>query len=160
MNINMIQPSDLQNKITTLQEKLPPILDDFKKYYVFLNKNPTYSEYQTIYANLTGNINSIASELSFISNDVITNAKSVGDALLKINTLIESEKNKNLELKSIESNINNEYNGSKIMIQEYKQIYNENYIKNVLIFIGIIISGTALVKVFGNKVTNTNTNIN
>ena len=156
----MIQPSDLQNKITTLQEKLPPILDDFKKYYVFLNKNPTYSEYQTIYANLTGNINSIASELSFISNDVITNAKSVGDALLKINTLIESEKNKNLELKSIESNINNEYNGSKIMIQEYKQIYNENYIKNVLIFIGIIISGTALVKVFGNKVTNTNTNIN
>ena len=152
----MILPSDLQNKITALQEKLPAVLDDFKKYYVFFNKNPTYSEYQTIYANLTNNINSIFNELSSISNDVITNSQNLGDDLLKINTLIETEKTKFNKLKSIENSINNEYNGSKKMIDEYKQIYNENYIKNVLMFIGIIISGTALVKVFSNKNITTN----
>ena len=156
MNMNMIEPSELQNRITTLQEKLPPILDDFKKYYVFFNKNPTYSEYQTIYANLTGNINSIANELSSISNDVITNSQNIGDALLKINPLIENEKTKYNQLKKNEGNINNEYNGSETMIHEYKQIYNENYIKNILMFIGILISGTVLVKVFGKKITNTN----
>jgi CCR4-NOT transcriptional regulation complex NOT5 subunit len=107
--MNMIEPSELQNRITTLQEKLPPILDDFKKYYVFFNKNPTYSEYQTIYANLTGNINSIANELSSISNDVITNSQNIGDALLKINPLIENEKTKYNQLKKNEGNINNEY---------------------------------------------------
>jgi hypothetical protein len=144
------------NKIKTLQEKLPAILDDFKKYYVFFNKNPTYNEYQTIYANLTNNINSIFNELSSIANDVITNSQNLGDDLLKINTLIETEKTKFNKLKSIESSINNEYNGSKKMIDEYKQIYNENYIKNVLMFIGIIISGTALVKVFSNKNITTN----
>jgi hypothetical protein len=144
------------NKIKTLQEKLPAILDDFKKYYVFFNKNPTYNEYQTIYANLTNNINSIFNELSSIANDVITNSQNLGDDLLKINTLIEAEKTKFNKLKSIESSINNEYNGSKKMIDEYKQIYNENYIKNVLMFIGIIISGTALVKVFSNKNITTN----
>ena len=152
----MILPSDLQTKITALQEKLPAVLDDFKKYYVFFNKNPTYSEYQTIYANLTNNINSIFNELSSISNDVITNSQNLGDDLLKINTLIETEKTKFNKLKSIENSINNEYNGSKKMIDEYKQIYNENYIKNVLMFIGIIISGTALVKVFSNKNITTN----
>ena len=28
------------SQINTLKEKLPSILDDFKKYYVFYNKNP------------------------------------------------------------------------------------------------------------------------
>jgi len=152
----MILPNDLQNRITSLQEKLPPILDDFKKYYVFFNKNPTYSEYQTIYANLQGNINSTANELSSISKDVITNLQSIGDALLKMNNFIEIEKNKNSKLKYIKSKINNKYNGSKIMIEEYKQIYTEDYIKNILIFVGIIISGTALIKVFSNKKLSSN----
>jgi hypothetical protein len=156
--MNMNEPSDLQNRISILQEKLPPILDDFKKYYVFFNKNPTYTEYQTIYANLTGNINSIANELSSISNDVITNLQNIGDALLKINPLIENEKNKYNQLKKNEGIINNEYNGSETMIHEYKQIYNESYIKNILMFIGILISGTVLVKVFGKKIINTNAN--
>jgi hypothetical protein len=148
---DMTQPNELQNKITTLQEKLPSILDDFKKYYVFFNKNPTYSEYQTIYDNLTSNLNSITNELLTITNDVEKNTQIVSDDLLKINELIKKEKDKNIQLKSIESNINNNYNGSKIMINEYKQIYNENYIKNIFIFIGIIVSGIVLTKVFSNK---------
>jgi hypothetical protein len=147
----MSQPFELQNKITTLQEKVPSILDDFKKYYVFFNKNPTYSEYQKIYENLTNNLNSISNELLTITNDVEKNTQIISNDLLKINELIEKEKNKNIELKSIESNINNNYNGSKIMINEYKEIYNENYIKNIFIFIGIIISGIVLTKVFSNK---------
>jgi hypothetical protein len=147
----MSQPFELKNKITTLQEKLPSILDDFKKYYVFFNKNPTYSEYQTIYENLKSNLNSITNELLTITNDVEKNTQIISNDLLKINELIEKEKVKNGQLKSIESNIENKYNGSKTMIDEYKEIYNENYIKNIFIFIGIIISGIVLTKVFSNK---------
>jgi hypothetical protein len=73
------------------------------------------------------------------------------DFLLKINESIEKEKNKNIKLKSLESNINNNYNGSRIMINEYKEIYNSKYYNNIFIFIGIIISGTALIKVFTNR---------
>ena len=152
----MSQPFELQNKITTLQEKLPSILNDFKKYYVFFNKNPTYSEYQIIYENLTSNLNSITNELLTITNDVEKNKTTISNDLLKINQLIEKEKNKNIELKSIESNIKDNYNGSKIMIDEYKEIYNDNYIKNIFIFIGIIISVVVLIKVFSNKNTTSN----
>jgi hypothetical protein len=146
-----VQTSDFNNKIRTLQEKLPAILDDFKKYYVFFNKNPTYSEYQKIYEDLKGNLNSISNELLTITSDVEKNTKNIGEFLLKINQSIEKEKNKNIKLKSIESNINDSYNGSRVMINEYKEIYNLKYYNNILMFIGIIISGTTLIKVFGNK---------
>ena len=146
-----VQPFELNNRIMTLQEKLPTILDDFKKYYVFFNKNPTYSEYETIYENLKGNLNTISNELLTITSDVEKNTKNIGEFLLKINESIANEKEKNIKLKSIESNINNSYNGSRVMINEYKEIYNSIYYNNILLFIGIIISGTALVKVFGNK---------
>jgi CCR4-NOT transcriptional regulation complex NOT5 subunit len=146
-----VQTLEFNNKIKTIQEKLPTILDDFKKYYVFFNKNPTYSEYQTIYENLKGNLNSISNELLSITSDVEKNTQNIGEFLLKINESIEKEKNKNSKLKSIVSNINNSYNGSRIMVSQYKERYNSKYYNNILLFIGIIISGTALIKVFANK---------
>ena len=146
-----VQPFEFNNKINTLQEKLPTILDDFKKYYVFFNKNPTYSEYQKIYENLNGNLNAIGNELLTMTNQIEENTKNIGEFLLKLNQSIEKEKNKNVKLKSIESNINNSYNGSRVMINEYKETYNLKYYNNILMFIGIIISGTTLIKVFGNK---------
>jgi hypothetical protein len=138
--------------IQTLQDKLPAVLDDFKKYYVFFNKNPTYSEYQTIFENLKGVLDSINSDLFKITNNVETGIQNISSSLLEINKLIEKEKLKNFELKAVTRKINNKYNGSTIMINEYKQIYNEKYVNNIFLFIGIIISGVALVKVFTNKV--------
>jgi hypothetical protein len=146
-----VETFEFNNKINTLQEKLPAILDDFKKYYVFFNKNPTYSEYGKIYENLKNNLNTISNELLTITIDIDKNTKNIGEFLLKINQSIEKEKNKNIKLKSIESNINNSYNGSRIMIDEYKEIYNSKYYNNIFMCIGIIISGTALVKVFTNR---------
>ena len=146
-----VETIEFNNKIKTLQEKLPTILDDFKKYYVFFNKNPTYSEYQTIYENLKGNLNSIGNELLSITSEIEKNTKDIGNFLLKINHSIEKEKNKNIKLKSIENSFNNSYNGSRVMINEYKEMYNTRYYNNIFMFIGIIVSGTALIKIFANK---------
>ena len=44
------------SQINTLKEKLPSILDDFKKYYVFYNKNPEYNEYQQMFENIKSNL--------------------------------------------------------------------------------------------------------
>jgi hypothetical protein len=147
----MDQPSDLQNKIKTLQEKLPSLLDDFKKYYVNVNKNPTYTDYQTHYQNIKANITSTANDLLTIFGDVTKNSQNISNGLSEINVLIESEKQKNAELTSIQNGVDNNYNGSKIMIDEYKELYNKNYMKNILMVVGIIGAGIALVKVFGNK---------
>jgi CCR4-NOT transcriptional regulation complex NOT5 subunit len=145
------QINDLQNKINTIEEKLPAILDDFKKYYVFFNKNPTYNEYQQIYQNLKNELDSINGDLLKVLNELGTNTQKIGDSLLQVNILIEKEKAKNIALKAIENDVNNNYNGSTTMIDEYKQIYNENYFNNVFLFIGIIVGIIALIKVFSGK---------
>ena len=38
-------PSTFKNNLITLNSQFPSMLDDFKKYYIFFNKNPDYNEY-------------------------------------------------------------------------------------------------------------------
>ena len=117
--------------INVLKEKLPSILDDFKKYYVFYNKNPTYSEYQTIFENIKSNLNSINTDLFKIQNSIEKNTTTISSEFEEINKLIKEEKTKNNTFKSSYDKLNNNLNGSKIMIDEYKQIYNEKYLNKI-----------------------------
>lgn len=144
--------------IKNIQEKLPAILDDFKKYYIFYNKNPTYTEYQTMFENLKGNLNSINSELFKITNSVEKDTQKFSNKFSELNKLITNEKNKNIKLKSVYDKINDNLHGSKIMIDEYKQIYNEKYVNNIFIFIGIIVNAIILAKIFSGK-GNVNANL-
>ena len=94
-----------------------------------------------------------------ILNDIERNTNNISDNFTEVNKIIKDEKNKNTKLKYIYDKINNNLNGSITMIDEYKQIYNEKYLNNVFIFIGIIVSGVILTKVF-SKNNNTITNVN
>ena len=142
---NIIQ---LQNKINAIEEKIQPILDDYMKYYIFYNTNPNYEEYQRMYEDLKNNLLSINNELLYITKDTNNEIVDINDSLFKLNKMIESEKTKNKKLKSVQSDINNNYNSSEIMITEYKKKYNEAYLRNVLIILGIFISVITLVNVF------------
>ena len=53
---NFKTPGIFDEKLQTLNQQLPAILDDFKKYYVFFNKNPEYPEYQNSFENIKGNM--------------------------------------------------------------------------------------------------------
>ena len=146
------------SEIKTIQDKLPSVLDDFKKYYVFYNKNPTYTEYQTILENLKSDLNSMNSELFKISNNVEQNIKSISKNFNELNKLIQKEKAKNTRLMFIYNGFKKNYNSSKLMIDEYKQIYNEKFMNNCFILIGIIVNGIVLTKIFAGK-GNTSVNI-
>ena len=67
---DLTKPQVFLSQINTLKEKLPSILDDFKKYYVFYNKNPEYNEYQQIFENIKGNLQNINSELFITTNNI------------------------------------------------------------------------------------------
>jgi len=148
-NVPKKNPADKFSTILkTNQEKLPAILDDFKKYYVFLNKNPNYDEYRRIFENLKSNLNEIDNEIFKLSNTVDTNITETTRKLLEYNKLIEKEKIKNEKLKSIFSQYDNQYNGSKEMINNFKEIYNLNYLRNVFMLFGIIGGSIILLKIF------------
>jgi hypothetical protein len=142
------KPQLFLSQINTLKEKLPPILDDFKKYYVFYNKNPEYSEYQQMFENIKGNLQNINSELFMTTNNIEKGTETINDRLQKINALIAKEKMKNRQLKRRLGIVEKKYNGSDELISDYKEIYNLDYLTNFALFYGVILLGGILASRF------------
>jgi Trp operon repressor len=149
---DLTKPQVFLSKINILKEKLPSILDDFKKYYVFYNKNPEYSEYQQMFENIKGNLQNINSELFMTSNNIEKDTENINDRLQKINALIAKEKMKNRQLKKRLGIVEKKYNGSDELISDYKEIYNLDYLTNFALFYGIIALGVMLASKFKGPV--------
>jgi chromosome segregation ATPase len=148
---DLTKPQVFLSQINTLKEKLPSILDDFKKYYVFYNKNPEYNEYQQMFENIKGNLQNINSELFMVSNNIEKNTETINDRLQKINALIAREKIKNRQLKRRLGIVEKKYNGSDELISDYKEIYNLDYLNNFALFYGIILLGVVMALKFNVK---------
>ena len=90
-----------------------------------------------IITNLSNIINNLKSDITNLNNNI--NAKLAQ---------IDSEK----ELKGVNSdifsNINTSNSGAKIMIDDYKTVYNTQYYKNVELFIGVILLLGISAKIF------------
>ena len=149
---DLTKPQVFLSQINTLKEKLPSILDDFKKYYVFYNKNPEYNEYQQMFENIKGNLQKINSELFITSNNIEKDTETINDRLQKINALIAREKIKNRQLKRKLGIVEKKYNGSDELISDYKEMYNLDYLNNFALLMGIVILGIILSKKFQSRV--------
>ena len=145
---DLTKPQVFLSQINTLKEKLPPILDDFMKYYIFYNKNPEYNEYQQIFENIKGNLQKINSELFMTTNNIEKGVEIINDRLQKIDALIEKEKIKNQKLKRKLGIIEKKYNGSDELISDYKEIYNLDYLRNFALFYGVVLLGGILASKF------------
>jgi hypothetical protein len=147
---NFEQPIQFTTKLETLQSQLPSILSDFKKYFVFFNKNPEYPEYGQMFNNIKGNLTQINSELFVLSNSVQTNTEQINDKLFILDALIREEKIKNRDLKVKLGIVEHKNNASNELISDYKQIYESGYLRNWALFISILIAGTAISKIYKN----------
>lgn len=150
---NLKNPQMLKEKLQTLHEKLPAILDDFKKYYVFFNKNPEYPEYQNHFENIKGNLTKIHSELFILSNDVETSTQDINKNLFSLNVLIKQEKERNRMLKRKLGIVENKNTASTELISDYKLIYNSEYLSNWALFFSIFIIGAAISKMNSKSIT-------
>lgn len=130
-----------KEKLEILNNQLPAILDDFKKYYVFYNKNPEYSEYQQMFENIKSNLTKINSDLFTLSNNVESNTDDLNKKLFALDILIKREKQRNRELKQKLGIVEHKNNTSSEMISNYKEIYDSGYLRNwgllLSIFVGI-----------------------
>jgi hypothetical protein len=146
------KPQVFLSQINTLKEKLPAILDDFKKYYIFYNKNPEYNEYQQMFESIKGNLQNINSELFMTTNNIEKGTEDINSKLQIINKLITKEKIKNRKLKRQLGIVEKKYNGSDELISDYKEMYNLDYLNNFALFMGILTLGIMLSKKFLSRV--------
>ena len=144
-NINQI---DYSTKLKDLQDTLPGILDDFKKYYVFYHKNPDYSEYQSNFENAKNNLNDNITKIFKLSTQVNSSTQNINSKLQHINHNIEKNKEIYSKLKYRVMHLKNSRDTSDILIDEYVTIYNIYYLKNAAIFLGILLEFWILMKTF------------
>lgn len=144
---NFKTPVIFKEKLQTLNQQLPAILDDFKKYYVFFNKNPEYPEYQNSFENIKGNMTKIATDLFMLSNDVQSSTNEINKKLFALNDLIQKEKDKNHKLKIKLGIVEHKNNAATELITDYKNMYDEEYLRNWALFLSIIVVGVSIAKI-------------
>ena len=141
-------PDHFREKLAKLASQMNPILDDFKKYYVFFNKNPDYPEYQQMFQNIKGNMDNLNSELFKLSNDVQMSTEELNEKLQELNVLIVAERKHNNDLRKKLRKVDNKNNAASEMIADYSTIYEVDYLRNWALFLSIIVAAMAITKVY------------
>ena len=142
------KPEMFTQRIETLKEQLPSILDDFNKFFVLYNTDPSYPEYGTMFNNIKQHLNSLSASLFMVSNDVDANTDEINKTFKKLDVLITKERRKNRELRRKLGIIEEQNNSSKELIDNYNEMYNTDYLRNWGLFLSTIVVGVSISKMF------------
>jgi hypothetical protein len=142
------QSQIFDEKIKSINSQFVNALDDFKKYYVYYNKNPEVNEFQNYYTNSKGQLQTMSKNLFLTSENINKSIDDLDNEMSSASVELENEKKLNKELSDILTSLQNTQNGSKILIDDSKTEYNIQYYKNVEILCGIFIVGGLLSVLF------------
>jgi hypothetical protein len=141
------------NKLNILKQQLPSILDDFKKYYIFYNKNPENSEYQQMFENIKNNLNNINSQLFMVKNNVQSETNKLNKNMVYLNKLIQNDKEINIDIKDkLRRTYDKNYSTSEL-ISDYNKMYEIEYLRNWALFLSIVLVCITVSRVFVPKTT-------
>ena len=149
MNTELIgQAKQFDEKINGIKTQFFSALDDFKKYYVYYNKNPEVNEFQNYYVNSKSQLQTMSKDLFLTTNNIDKNIEILDKKMSAISLKMEDEKQLNEKLMLLLKNLQNTKDGSSILIDDSKEAYNIQYYYNVEIIIGILIVSGILAKMF------------
>jgi len=142
------KPEVFTERVQTMQQQLPSILDDFNKYFVLYNKTPNYPEYENMFNNIKRNLNNLGASLFIVSNNVDADIDNINKTFKELDVLIVKERRKNRELKRKLGIIESEVISSKEMIDDYNEMYNDDYLRNWSLFLSTVVVGVSISKLF------------
>lgn len=139
-------------KINTINGQFFSALDDFKKYYVYFNKNPEVDEFQNYYANSKSQLQTMSKEIISLTNSINNNIEALNAEMSTVSGKIKREKELNEKLIAKLDNLENTQNGSEILIDDSKTAYNLQYFKNWEMFAGVLIVTGLIFKIYRGPV--------
>lgn len=155
MNENMKSDQNLIGRaqqfnetINTLRDQFFSTLIDFKKYYVYYNKNPEVNEFQNYYSNSKSQLQTMSKNLFLATNDIDKNIELLNKQMMDVSRDLEREMELNETLTEQLKNLNNVQDGSEVLVDDAKTKYNIQYYNNWEMFIGILIISGLMVKIF------------
>jgi hypothetical protein len=132
------QAKQFEEKINSINSSFLSALDDFKKYYIYYQKNPEVDEYSDNFLNTKNQLQQLSSNMYTTTNSIETNINKLDEQMSSVFGKLTKEKEKNARLEKILSSIHGTEKGSDILISDSKIEYNLVYFKNVELFIGIM----------------------
>jgi predicted RNase H-like nuclease (RuvC/YqgF family) len=135
------EANKFNEQIDTIKSQFFSALDDFKKYYVYYNKNPEVNEFENYYTNSKNQLQNMNRDLFLLTNNIDKQIEILDEQISSISIELNEEKELNKELMKLVNELKNTQSGSEVLIDDSKRQYNEQYWKNWEIFIGIIIIG-------------------
>lgn len=145
------QSKQFNEKINSIKSQFFSALEDFKKYYVYYNKNPEVNEFQNYYVNSKSQLQGMSRDLFLTTNNIDKNIETLDQKMAAISAQLDDEKKLNKEMMELIASLENTQNGSEILIDDSKTKYNDQYWRNWEIFIGIGIVSILLSKLFKNN---------
>ena len=147
---NINNSNQYVEKMKQLDTNINVILDEFKKNYVVAKMNPTNTEVQEQFQNIINSLTNVLSQLFKISNNVQVDIDNINKKLFELNVVITDERDKNREFKKKLGMLENTGTASFEMINNYKEIYNINYLRNWSLLLSSILCMTAIGIVYKN----------
>ena len=148
----MTEAIDFGSKIETLKNQYPGYLDNFKQYYILTKQFPNDDSYTRGYQSSRTDMQNATKSLFMINNNIQVEIEKMKATTTILNTKISDEKARNITLQKKYEDATGEVGGAKTMINDYKKIYVLQYISNVSIFLGVILSGVIISKTFRRQV--------
>ena len=144
----MTEAIDFGSKIETLKNQYPGYLDNFKQYYILTKQFPNDDSYTRGYQSSRTDMQNASKSLFMINNNIQVEIEKLKASTTMLNNNIANEKARNITLQKKYDDATGEVGGAKTMINDYKKIYVLQYISNVSIFLGVILSGVIISKTF------------
>jgi hypothetical protein len=138
-------------RIQSIKTQFFSALDDFKKYYVFHNKNPEVDEYQNYYMTNKNQLQTMSNEILSISNEINDQINALDIKMADASNKLKEEKQLYEQLLLLMNRLQTTQNGSEILIDDSKIKYNTQYLKNAELFIGIMLVSVSLIVLFKKK---------
>lgn len=130
-----IYQEQINNKATSFLSAL----DDFKKYYVYYNKNPEVQEFNKNFTESKEQLQTLSSDVFQITNEIQRKIEEKSRAMSGIEMKLQRQKALSQTEEKTLNNLKSVQAGSSVMIDDSKTDYIFNYYKNLEIFIGILI---------------------
>ena len=146
---NFIDDSYTYNeKINGLESQFFSVLEDFKKYYVYYNKNPEVNEFQNYYSESKSQLQKISKNIINITNEIHKKIETLDEKMTKISKIINKDKQTLTELELLKKQLENTENGSEILIDDTKTEYNKQYYININLLVGISLISIMMIRLF------------
>lgn len=136
----------MELNINNIKDTFFSVLDDYNKYYIYTNKNPEVDEYQNFYLDAKSQLQELTNQLFKLSKNMENNILELNKKNKLLMNKLNKEKEENEELNELLRSLKSSENGSKELINNTKELYNNQYYQNIELFIGILIISLTLLK--------------